>query len=121
MKLVDAYIEKYETAVKQRMLTLRDLIIATVPEAEEGFSYAMPSYKYKGKPLIYFAAYANHIGVYGTPSSHSNFSLELAKYKKGKGSVQFQHTEPFPLKIIKKMIVFRQKEIVNLQSQKSKK
>jgi len=44
----------------------------------------MPAYKLKGKPLLYFAGYKNHIGLYATPSGHSAFAKELAGYKQGK-------------------------------------
>ena len=60
-------------------------------EATEEFSYAMPAYKYNKKPLVYFAAFKEHIGIYVTPQTHERFKEELAKYKQGKGSVQFPH------------------------------
>ncbi len=49
----------------------------------------MPAYKLNGKPLVYFAGYENHVGLYATPSGHAAFEKELSEYKQGKGSVQF--------------------------------
>lgn len=79
----------------------------------------MPAYKLNGKPLVYFAAFKNHIGFYATPSGHSEFTMELSKYKQGKGSVQFPLDKPLPSGLITKIAKFRVKE--NLQKQKMKK
>jgi uncharacterized protein YdhG (YjbR/CyaY superfamily) len=54
------------------------------------------------------------MGLYSTPSGHSQFSKELSKYKQGKGSVQFPHDKLLPLKLIKKITQFRKNEINRL-------
>ncbi|MFM8743019.1 MAG: iron chaperone, partial [Cytophagales bacterium] len=54
-----------------------------------------------------FAGYDHHVGFYATPTSHEAFAKELSKYKQGKGSVQFPHTEALPLKLVERIIKFR--------------
>lgn len=73
----------------------------------------MPAYKVNKRPLIYFAAFANHIGVYATPSGHAALATELAIYKQGKGSVQFPHDRDIPLDLIGRIIAFRYDEEVS--------
>jgi len=75
----------------------------------------MPAYKLNGKPLLYFAGYTGHIGLYATPSAHEAFERALDGYKKGKGSVQFPHNEPLPLDLIARMIAFRIDTIIRQQ------
>lgn len=70
----------------------------------------MPAYKLNKKPLVYFAAFKNHIGFYASPSGHSEFSKELSKYKQGKGSVQFLVNKPLPLDLVKRITDFRVRE-----------
>ncbi len=70
----------------------------------------MPGYKLNKKPLVYFAAFKNHIGFYATPSGHSKFSAELSKYKQGKGSVQFPLNEPLPFDLVRRIALFRASE-----------
>ena len=41
------------------------------------------------------------------PSGHTAFAKELAKYKQGRGSVQFPLDKPMPLILIKRMVKFR--------------
>ena len=67
--------------------------------------------KLKGKNLVHYAAFKNHIGFYATPSGHEAFKDRLAGLKQGKGSVQFPHTEPLPLDLIKEIIEFRVHEL----------
>lgn len=112
-KNINDYIKSFPKDVCQRLEQIRTIIKYAAPDAEESLSYAMPAYKLNGKPLVYFAAFKNHIGFYATPSGHSEFAKELSKYKQGKGSVQFPLDKPLPLGLITKIVKFRVKE--NLQ------
>jgi uncharacterized protein YdhG (YjbR/CyaY superfamily) len=107
---VDKYILGFPEEVQEIMQQLRKLVKHIAPEAEEGIAYGMPAYKMNKRPLIYFAAYKQHIGFYATPSGHSKFTKELSKYKQGKGSVQFPLDEPMPYKLIERIVKFRVEE-----------
>ncbi len=104
---VDDYIALFNSEVATILNNIRKLILKTAPEAIESINYGMPAYKTDGKPLIYFAAYKNHIGLYATPSGHAAFAKELAKYKQGKGSVQFPLNAPIPYDLIREIVNFR--------------
>jgi uncharacterized protein YdhG (YjbR/CyaY superfamily) len=104
---VEEYIAAFPKEVQQLLNQMRNTIKAAAPKATEGIFYAMPGYKYLGKPLVYFAGYANHIGFYATPTGHEAFAKELAKYKQGKGSVQFPITEKLPLQLVERIVKFR--------------
>ncbi len=107
---VEEYIAASPEEVQQLLKQVRKTVKAAAPKAEEGIFYAMPGYKYLGKPLVYFAGYTNHIGFYATPTGHHAFKKELAKYKQGKGSVQFPIDKPLPLKLITQIVKFRVKQ-----------
>jgi uncharacterized protein YdhG (YjbR/CyaY superfamily) len=106
---VTEYIAAFPKEVQPLLNQIRKTIKAAAPMAEEGISYGMPSYKYNGKPLVYFGGYTNHIGFYATPTGHEAFKKELAIYKQGKGSVQFPVTEKLPLDLITRIVQFRVK------------
>lgn len=110
METVDSYFAKFPEACRIRMQQIRTLILEKAPEAQESISYGMPAYKTNGKPLIYYAAFKNHIGLYATPSGHTHFAEALSNYKQGKGSVQFPNEQPLPLDLIADIIVFRVEE-----------
>lgn len=106
---VDEYISSFPPEVQQRLHQVRRLIRRHVPKAEESIRYGMPAYKHNG-PLVYFAAFPHHIGLYALPSTQKAFQKELAGFKTGKGSVQFPHDQPLPLALIRSIVLFRRKE-----------
>lgn len=111
-KSVAGYIAVSPTSTKVKLQQLRSLIRETVPDAEEMISYAMPAYKLRGKPLVYFAAFAHHIGFYPTSSPITKFKNSLAGFTHAKGSVQFPLDKPIPTALVKKMVKYRAKEIL---------
>lgn len=106
----EQYIAAFPDDVQARLNSIRAIIRKNAPEAKESFGYGMPGYKIHGRVLVYFAAYKSHIGFYATPSGHRQFAKALAKYKQGKGSVQFPLDKPLPLELIATMVKFRVQE-----------
>lgn len=115
----EEYIAGFSADVQTILNQVRTTIRQAAPEAEESISYGMPAYKLKGKPLVYFAGFKNHIGFYATPSGHSEFSKGQSNYKQGKGSVQFPLDQPIPYELITQIVEFRVVE--NLEKGKAKK
>ncbi|MCB0279348.1 MAG: DUF1801 domain-containing protein [Calditrichaeota bacterium] len=110
MNHVDQYIVTFPEDTQQILQQIRQLIRTASPDAEESMAYGMPAYKLNKKPLIYFAAYSKHIGLYATPAAHQQFADELAGYKQGKGSVQFPLDQEMPLDLIRRIIEFKVQE-----------
>ena len=107
---VEDYIKNFPDGVQGLLIKIRQIIKEKAPESVETISYGMPVYKLNNKPLVYFAAYKNHIGFYATPTGHQKFIKELSEYKQGKGSVQFLINEPIPYDLIGRIVEFRVKE-----------
>ena len=122
MKLNVIAVDEYlalQSQEKQLILhELRDIIRKTAPEAEEGIFWNMPGYRWNG-PLVYFAAYKNHIGFYPGPDAIAEYADKLTGYKTSKGAIQFSYVEVLPKKMIEDIILFRMKQ--NEQKKKSKK
>ena len=110
LQTVDEYINTFPFETKEILIKIRKIIKELENEIEESISYGMPAYKLKKQPIIYYAAYKKHIGIYATPSAHSHFNLKLKEYKKGKGSVQFPLDKEIPYDLIKDLILFKLKE-----------
>ena len=109
---VTHYINSFSEDIAARLLLLRNLIIELAPDVVEEFSYAMIGYKLHRKPLVYFGAYKKHVGMYALPHTHVAFAEKLTDYKRGKGSVQFPHSQELPLELIRNMVQFRE-SIIN--------
>ena len=104
---VDAYIAGFPAEIQVILNQVRSTIRQFAPNAIESIGYGMPAYKLNRKPLVYFAAYKNHIGFYATPTGHIAFAEELSKYKQGKGSVQFPLDQSIPFELIERIVEFR--------------
>ncbi len=109
-KTVEEYIKTFPKDIQTILKKIRKTIKEKAPDADESIAYGMPAYKTKGKPLVYFAGYKNHIGFYATPTGHAEFAIQLSTYKQGKGSVQFPIDKPIPFDLIGQIVEFRVKE-----------
>lgn len=110
---MDNYLNSVTKPQKTELKRLQNIIAKTVPEAIEVISYGMPGYKYKGKYLITFGAFKNHLSVF--PGSHAIDALqkELSEYKQSKGTVQFTIDKPLPESLIKQIVEIRKADIEN--------
>jgi len=120
MDEVENYIAQFPEEIQDILRKIRELVKAHAPEAEESMAYGLPAYKTHKKPLVYFAAFKNHIGFYATPSGHTEFQQELSHYKQGKGSVQFPLDQAIPYELIGKIVKFRVEENKNQDRRRSR-
>jgi uncharacterized protein YdhG (YjbR/CyaY superfamily) len=91
---------------------LRELTQKACPEAVEGFGYGMPGYKYRGRPLIYFSAFKNHMSIFAVGYEGINRHRdELAGYEIRAGTIHFQTDKPLPDKLLKTLIAERMADI----------
>jgi uncharacterized protein YdhG (YjbR/CyaY superfamily) len=108
---IDTYIEQFDGVVKTRLEEMRQAIKSEAPEAVESLSYGLIGYKLNGKPLVYTGGFAHHIGFYATPNGHEAFAEDFAKYKQGKGSVQFPNDQPLPVELVRRVVAYRKDQV----------
>jgi uncharacterized protein YdhG (YjbR/CyaY superfamily) len=117
---IDEYISQFPPEVQEILETLRRVIKESAPDAEEEISYQMPAFRLHG-PLVYFAAFKNHIGFYPTPGGIDAFKEELSGYKGAKGTIQFPVGKPLPYELIGRIVKFRVAENLGRATTKGKK
>ncbi|MEG0925530.1 iron chaperone [Chryseobacterium sp.] len=117
-KNIDEYILMFPIEVQEKLLQLRKVIHAQVSDLEEYIGYQMPAFKYRGKPLVYFAGYKKHIGFYPGAEGILNFEKDFKEknYKFSKGAVQFPINEDIPLELVSRIVEFRKGEIIQKKS-----
>lgn len=108
---IDEYIEAFPKDVQKILEKMRLTISKVAPEAEETISYRMPTFKLRGRVLVYFAAFKRHIGLF--PPAPREFKNELSKYEGPKGNLKFPTDEPIPYNLITKIVRFRRKVILD--------
>lgn len=105
------YLENWPKEIVEILTKIRSVITEVAPDAVESISYNMPGYKLHKKPLVYYAAFKNHIGFYALPSGNIAFQKELSKYKTGKGSIQFPLDQDIPYDLIRQIVTFRVEKV----------
>lgn len=117
-KTIDEYHASVTNPVQKKLNQIRNAIKQAAPDAVETISYNIPTFK-MNKNLVHYAAYEKHIGFYPTPGAIKFFHAELTNYTTSKGAVQFPHSQPLPLALIKKMVTYRVAEdAILIQSKK---
>jgi uncharacterized protein YdhG (YjbR/CyaY superfamily) len=102
---IDTYIAAFPPDVRARLEKVRETIKAAAPEAREKISYHIPTFSLCGN-LVHFAGYEHHIGFYPGAAAIEEFATDLAAFDFAKGSVQFPHSAPLPLSLIRKIVRF---------------
>ena len=115
-KSVGEYIGSFPPEVQKILTQIRGLIKKTAPEAQEAMGYGVASFKLNGKPLIYYAAFKNHIGIYPVPKTEGKLLEEIEKYQTGVGTMRFPLDQPIPFDLIKKVVEYKEKEIKKRKS-----
>ena len=109
-KDMNDYISWFPKEAQTLLQQLRNTIKKAAPGAEERISYGIPAFNLNNRYLIYFAGFKNHVSVYPAPRQSEEFKEKLAKYKGGKGTVQFPLDKPLPLGLITQIVKFKVKE-----------
>ena len=113
IQTVDEYINQFENDVKDKLITIRNVIQTNAPLATEKLSWGMPAY-YQNGFLVQFAAHKKHIGFYCNPSTIAHFKVELTGFKTNtKNTIQFPLNKELPLALIKELVLFRIDENIN--------
>jgi uncharacterized protein YdhG (YjbR/CyaY superfamily) len=106
---VDDYLAALPAEQNAALQKIRATVKATAPEAVESMSYGIPTFKYKGRPLIYFGAAKKHCAIYGM-SVMGAHEADLQPYDRSKGTVRFPTEKPLPTALVKKLVKAQMKE-----------
>jgi uncharacterized protein YdhG (YjbR/CyaY superfamily) len=89
-----------------------DHVVAVVPEAEAGHSYGMPAFRWRGRPLLGFAATRDHLGLYPfSPAAIDAVRDRLADWSLSKGTIRFTPDRPVPADALTALLRARLREL----------
>lgn len=108
-------IDKYLAGVspKRRALlqTLRKMIHAIVPEAEECISYRLPAFRFDGRIIAGFSATSTGCSYYPfSGTTLKTLAAHIAGYSQTKSALHFGPDEPLPLVLVRKLLKARMAE-----------
>jgi len=118
---VDDYLSRLPKASRNALENLRRTIKSIVPEAVEVISYQIPTFKYKGRMLVSYAAFSEHCSFF--PGAHpiEVHQDKLSSYETSKGTVRFLVSKPLLAALVKKLVKTRIEENDRAESARSRK
>ena len=107
-KSVDEYFAGIPEPAHGTLNKIRATIRSVVPaETTEAISYGIPAFKYKGRPLVWFAAFSDHCSLFPTAAVIEEFKSELKGFSTSKGTIHFTTDKPLPAALVKKLVKAR--------------
>lgn len=104
MSVIDDYLADLPNSQREELNRVRAIVKQAVPDTEETMGYGIPTLKYNGKNLIHFAAFKDHLSLFPTDGPIAELEDRLAKFKTGKGTLQFTEEDPIPKDIIQELV-----------------
>lgn len=104
---IDDYLKNVSPEHKAELERVRKIVKTVVPDAEETISYGIPAFKYNGQPLLYFAAFKNHMSLFPTSGPTEALKDKLKDFVVSKGTIQFTVEKPIPDTLIKEILLNR--------------
>jgi uncharacterized protein YdhG (YjbR/CyaY superfamily) len=110
---IEEYLAQVPTDARATLEKLRETIRRAAPDTTETISYQMPTFKYRGRALVGFAAFKNHCSLF--PYSDTvmvTLKEDLNAFDtSGKGTIRFTTDKPLPDGLVKKIVKTRIDEI----------
>jgi len=110
---VDDYLAQLPERPRKALEKLRGQVEKLAPDTTQSISYQMPTFKYRGRALLGFAAFKDHCSLF--PYSKGvleTLEQELEPFDtSGKGTIRFTAEKPLPAALVKKIVKVRIGEI----------
>ncbi len=90
---------------------VRALVRDIVPDAGEKVSYGVPCFTHKGKYVLYFGAFKNHMSLFPASDDMVAAIPELKDFRTSKGTLQFTEAKPISDDAIKQMVLYNKTNI----------
>lgn len=108
----DEYLAGASPEHREMLGRLANQIRKAAPDTEEVISYRMPTFKYRGQPLLYFASFKQHCSLFPvTEGMLEACPDEIRRRRTGPGTIRFTVDDPLPAKVVTKLTKARLKEI----------
>jgi uncharacterized protein YdhG (YjbR/CyaY superfamily) len=104
---VNDYLTRLPEDSRAALEQLRQTIKSIVPEAVEVISYQIPTFKYKERMLVSYAAFKEHCSFFPGAAPIEAHRNELRSYQISKGTIRFPIDKPLPAALVKKLVISR--------------
>lgn len=106
---IDGYLAAIAPAARKSLEAFRTAVRAAAPDATEEISYGVPTFKYRGRPLIYVGAWKGHCAFYGVDIERHRSAVSAFEVEKG--TVRFPHGSVVPEELVAALVHGRMADI----------
>jgi uncharacterized protein YdhG (YjbR/CyaY superfamily) len=108
-KTVNQYILEAPVETRAVLRKVRAAIREAAADADEGISYGMPFYSYKGevgfeRRLCYFGLQRATLMLYFRPKDLEPHAEQAAPYRSAKSALRFPLDRPIPIPLVKALV-----------------
>ena len=107
----DDYLAAVPEPARTTLEELRTVIRAAVPDVAETISYRMPTFKYRGRPLVALAASKDNCALHLMGYIPSELNADLERYDTGKGTIRFPSDRPLPAALVRRVVKVRMAQV----------
>jgi len=107
---VAEYIDAAPKEARKKLPEIRAILKSVALKAKESLKWGSPVFEEK-RILFVYSAFTSHVNFMPTHPAMRPFKKELAAYKTGKDTIQFPYDKPLPKALLRKIAVFRAKEV----------
>ena len=104
---VDDYLSRLPADSRSALEKLRRTIKSIVPDAVEVISYQIPTFKYRDRMLVSYAAFSEHCSFFPGAAPIKAHQSDLKSYQTSKGTIRFFSTKPLPATLVRKLVKTR--------------
>jgi uncharacterized protein YdhG (YjbR/CyaY superfamily) len=110
--VVDEYLATLPPEQSAAFERIREVVLDVIPDADQGTSYGMAAFTYRGRPLLAVRAWAHHLAIYPC-SGHVVDAVadQLEASQLARGTVRFSADAPVPEPVLRRIVELRADEI----------
>ncbi len=102
-KTVAGYLAAVPARPRAALAQLRRTIRAAAPDATEGISYGIPTFRHRGG-LVAYAAFKDHCSLFVRKAVLRAHAAQLRSYLSGKATIRFSAEQPLPAALVTKLV-----------------
>lgn len=112
MSEMNDYLSKCSGYQLSEFERIKNIVLGVIPDTELVLSYGMPTFKFKGKTILHFGVFTNHLSIFpGSGSVYEKLEDELKDFRVSKGTLQFTQDNPISDALVEKIVRIRLADI----------